>query len=81
MKCPCCGNEMNLDGHRKIDMYMCYECGYIEGRRIEPVAAVNRTNYEKIGKMNLNEMAAFVSAGFGLDSKAVANWLERGAVA
>ena len=62
-------------------MYMCYECGYIEGRNVEPAAAVNCTNYEKIGKMNLNEMAAFVSAGFGLDSKAVATWLERGAVA
>ena len=47
MKCPCCGNEMNLDGHRKIDMYMCYECGYIEGRNVEPAAAVNCTNYEK----------------------------------
>lgn len=72
---------MNLDGHRKMDMYMCYECGYIEGRNVEPVAAVNCTNYEKIGKMNLNEMAAFVSAGFGLDSKSVALWLERAAVA
>ena len=34
MKCPCCGKEMVMDGHRKIDMFMCYECGYIEGRRL-----------------------------------------------
>ena len=34
MKCPCCGKEMNLDGHRKIDLFMCYECGYIEGRSV-----------------------------------------------
>lgn len=81
MKCPCCGNEMNLDGHRKIDMYMCYQCGYIEGRRAEPAIAHNCTNYEKLGKMNINELAAFVSANFGLDSNSVALWLERGAVA
>ena len=30
MKCPCCGQEMVLDGHRKVDLFMCYECGYIE---------------------------------------------------
>ena len=82
MKCPCCGNEMNLDNHRKIDMFMCYECGYIEGRRMEqPVAASGSTNYEKIKGMNLNEVAALVSRRFGLDTNTVATWLEHGAVA
>ena len=36
MKCPRCGHEMTLDGHRKIDLFMCYECGYIEGRNMGP---------------------------------------------
>lgn len=81
MKCPRCGSEMVLDSHRKYAAFMCYECGYIEGRRVEPATAANCTNYEKIGKMNLNEVAAFVSASFGLDSKSVALWLEHGAVA
>ncbi len=35
MKCPNCGKEMVLDGHRKIDLMMCYNCGYIEGRRLD----------------------------------------------
>lgn len=82
MKCPCCGNEMNLDNHRKIDLFMCYECGYIEGRRMEQtVAASGSTNYEKIKGMNLNEVAALVSRRFGLDTNTVATWLEHGAVA
>ncbi len=34
MKCPCCGHEMVMDGHTKVDRMMCYECGYQEGRAI-----------------------------------------------
>lgn len=34
MKCPCCGKEMVMDAHTKIDKFMCYDCGYIEGRRV-----------------------------------------------
>jgi len=41
MVCPCCGHKMEMDSHRKIDMFMCYECGYIEGRRMGNVAPVN----------------------------------------
>lgn len=37
MKCPCCNKEMVVDGHRKIDLFMCYECGYIEGRIVNEV--------------------------------------------
>ena len=36
MKCPRCGHEMTLDTHRKYALNMCYECGYIEGRLIDP---------------------------------------------
>lgn len=53
MKCPCCGKEMVLDGHRKIDMFMCYECGYIEGRIINetysPKAAANSGRHHGFG--------------------------------
>ena len=34
MKCPCCGKEMVMDAHTKIDKFMCYECGYVEGRML-----------------------------------------------
>jgi len=82
MKCPCCGCEMTLDGHRRMDMYMCYECGYIEGRRIElDVSEPSTTNFEKLHNMNLNELAAFVANRFGLDNNTVALWLEHRAVA
>lgn len=39
MKCPCCGNEMVMDGHTKVDKFMCYECGYVEGRMVPARAA------------------------------------------
>lgn len=74
MICPCCGHEMMLDGHRKIDLYMCYDCGYIEGRKIEPRA--HATNYSRLIGMNLNEAAAFLSEGLGLDEKGVAEWMD-----
>ena len=34
MKCPRCGAEMVLDNHRKYEAWMCYECGYMEGRNL-----------------------------------------------
>lgn len=40
MKCPCCGSEMVMDAHTKIDKFMCYDCGYVEGR---PVPVTNNT--------------------------------------
>lgn len=40
MKCPVCGAEMVMDGHNKVDRFMCYDCGYIEGRTIPTAAAV-----------------------------------------
>lgn len=39
MKCPCCGNEMVMDAHTKIDKFMCYNCGYIEGRTVPTASA------------------------------------------
>lgn len=75
MKCPRCGHEMTMDSHRKIPLNMCYECGYIEGRGDDTVKG--QRNYEHMKKLNLNEMAAFISNGLGLDRKVVSAWLER----
>lgn len=76
MKCPCCGHEMDLDNHRKIDLFMCYECGYIEGRRIEPQVKNRVTNYERLKTMNINETAAFLAKGLQLDEQKLAAWLD-----
>ena len=75
MKCPCCGHEMVMDGHRKIDLMMCYDCGYIEGRRLE--LPQRHTNFERLSKLNLNEMAAFLADGLQIDEKALASWMEQ----
>ncbi len=79
MKCPQCGNEMVLDSHRKIPLNMCYNCGYIEGRTVDRAVA-QTTNFVHMKGLNLNETAAFLSAGLsslGLDVEEVSivNWL------
>ena len=73
MKCPRCGGEMTLDSHRKIPLNMCYECGYIEGRSVEDVSG--KSNFERMRALDLNEMAAFLSAGLGVDEARIADWL------
>lgn len=73
MKCPRCGSEMTLDSHRKIPLNMCYECGYIEGRAVEDVSG--KSNYERLRLLNLNETAAFLAAGLGVDEEKAADWL------
>lgn len=76
MKCPRCGAEMNLDSHRKIDMNMCYECGYIEGRNVdEPVPHRGETNYERLRSLNFNEAVAFIATGLQLDSDKLGLWM------
>ena len=73
MKCPRCGSEMELDSHRKIPLNMCYNCGYIEGRAVDNVRG--KTNYERMNSLNMNEMAAFLSSGLGLEESRVTDWL------
>ena len=58
MKCPRCGAEMTIDGHRKIPLNMCYECGYIEGRSLEGESETV-TNYSHLKGLTLTEAAAF----------------------
>ena len=74
MKCPRCGSEMEMDSHRRIPLNMCYNCGYIEGRAVEDVKGLS--NYERMKSLNLNEMAAFLAAGLGLEELEVADWLD-----
>ena len=76
MKCPQCGHEMTLDSHRKIDLFMCYECGYIEGRNVVPSAAPKISYFAHLRSLNLNESAAFLAEGLGLEEEKVAAWLE-----
>lgn len=77
MKCPRCGSEMTFDTHRKYNVPMCYECGYIEGRSYDK--ALGTTNFAKLKAMNFNEAAAFLSKGLGLDEDAVDDWLNSSA--
>ena len=72
---------MTLDGHRKIDMFMCYDCGYIEGRHTgEEPARVRTTNFERLRDLNLNETVAFMSQGLGIDESRLAAWMDSAAV-
>lgn len=78
MKCPRCGAEMTLDGHRKIDLYMCYECGYIEGRNMgDEKLAPKTSNYIRMRSMNFNETASFIATGLGVKEAKVFDWLSK----
>ena len=79
MKCPRCGSEMQLDSHRKIDLMMCYQCGYIEGRRIEGEEATHsakNSNLRHLESLNMNEAIEFLADGLGLDRNKVEDWLD-----
>ncbi len=70
---------MVLDSHRKVDLMMCYDCGYIEGRRIEggpvPVGEIN-TNLRHLESLNMNEAVAFMASGLKIDQQVIFDWLE-----
>lgn len=74
MKCPRCGSEMNVDTHRKYALPMCYNCGYMEGRNMGDDAK-STTNFQHMKSLNLNEMAAFLSGGLGIDEAKLMDWL------
>ena len=78
MKCPRCGSEMYVDSHRKYDLHMCYDCGYIEGRSYdEGDSAMDHklTNFERMRSMNQNEVIAFIAGGMNIDPRLVSTWL------
>ena len=49
--------------------------GYIEGRLIDPEKK-GETNFERLKKLNFNEMLAFLSKGLGMDEEKLADWLD-----
>lgn len=82
MKCPRCGSEMHVDSHRKYDLHMCYDCGYIEGRSYgesESKAGTGHklTNFERLRYMNENEAIVFISSGMNVDAQLVRSWMAR----
>lgn len=80
MKCPRCGSEMYVDSHRKYDLHMCYNCGYIEGRSYGEGDFTGKhklTNFERIRSMNENEAIAFISSGMNVDAQQLRSWLSR----
>ena len=70
MKCPRCGHEMTLDTHRKYALNMCYECGYIEGRLIDPEKK-GASIFERMMRLCL-----FLTKGLNLDEAKLADWLD-----
>ena len=77
MRCPRCGTEMTMDGHRKIEMFMCYECGYIEGRNMEEnVLREGETNFQRLHALNFNETVAFMVNGLGAEETKISAWLD-----
>ena len=70
---------MTKDNHRKYDLMMCYECGYMEGRNMEDSSVHGRvvTNYERLNGMNFNEAVAFMANGLGLDENKISAWFEK----
>lgn len=80
MKCPRCGSEMHVDSHRKYDLHMCYDCGYIEGRSYDAgddVQGHKLTNFERMCTMNENEAIAFIAGGVNVDVQELRTWLSR----
>ena len=59
MKCPRCGSELSTDAHRKYNLQMCYNCGYMEGRYFGGDAKKGFTNFEHMKTLNMNELAIF----------------------
>ena len=79
MNCPRCGNEMELDFHRKIPLNMCYNCGYIEGRTIDD-SQVDISNFDHLRTLNVKETAVFLSKGLKsrdieLSADVIETWL------
>ncbi len=75
MKCPRCGSEMTVDTHRKYNVEMCYNCGYIEGRSSGDAEQTKATNFQHMKELNMNELAVFLSEGIGVDKDKVFSWL------
>ena len=61
MKCPKCGADMVVTNHRRYPMWMCYYCGYMEGRNMEIDNSMRITVAQTFNRMNEDDMALFLS--------------------
>ena len=78
MKCPRCGNEMVMDEHRKMNLYMCYECGYVEGSSLDEEAKpYHETNLEHLYSINLDESVSTITKEIGAVEENVNSWAKR----
>lgn len=69
---------MSLDNHRKYDLMMCYECGYMEGRNFGGnIQERPMSNFERLRVMNFNETVAFMSSCLGIDENKLSSWLDK----
>ena len=74
MKCPRCGSEMVMDEHRKMDLYMCYDCGYVEGNSLDDTAEVyHETGIEHLHSA-LNESVSTLEKELGTVEHNVNSW-------
>ena len=74
MKCPRCGNEMVMDEHRKMNLFMCYECGYVEGNSLEDdVRPYQETGMEHLHS-SLNESVSTLEKEIGFVEHNVNSW-------
>lgn len=77
MKCPRCGAELVVDSHRKYDVLMCYECGWMEGRDLgDNITEMPISNFERLHSMNFNEAVAFLSNNLHLTETKLSAWLD-----
>ena len=74
MKCPRCGHEMVMDEHRKMNLYMCYECGYVEGSSLEAEPQMyHETGMEHLHSA-LNESVSTIEKELGSVEHNVNSW-------
>jgi len=78
--CPRCGAAMQHDSHRRMDVMMCYLCGYVDDGSLakkaeRPVEHEKVNNFRHLAKLNPNEAAMFLAKGLKLDPYEVQEWL------
>lgn len=66
---------MTLDEHRRYPLFMCYECGYMEGRNFGEGKENEESNFAKLRTLSFTETVAFLANGLKLEEEAVASFL------
>ena len=77
MKCPRCGNTMEVSQHRNYPINICYACGYMDDHNGIPEVP-DETNFQHLMQLrNFNEAAAFIGIGLKISPRTVNQWLEK----